>query len=300
MTVAMKATRIEARRLKKAKKKKPATLLEGISLTGEVNTADEVLARQIAHSIRLGYPQIKTQPFQPDRVAIVGGGPSLEKTEGELRDLYFAGTKIVALNNAYRWCLDHGYRPSAHILLDARASNARFIGPPVPKCRYLLASQCHPETWAAVAGREDVWIWHSAYAERGLRKVLDDYYLKRWLGISGGTTVAMRAIWLLRTLGFLRMDLFGIDSCWMGEAHHAFPQTENEADRRYKFNVHPTGHEEQGRVFTCSPWHVQQLDDLLQMVRLNGEQFLLNIHGDGLLAHALKSVADITYTKVEG
>lgn len=274
-------------------------VLDGIELHGSINTSDDQLLANIRHSIALGYPQVRPQAPQPDRVCIVGGGPSLIDTEQELVELYFEGAKVVTLNGAYAWCLARNIRPSAQIVLDARASNARFVNPPIPQCRYLLASQCAPETWAAVAGRPDVWIWHAMGDDNAHRALLDEYYRGMWAATPGGTTVAMRAVALLRMLGFMRMDLFGIDSCWFGSQHHAFAQPENESDRRYTFDVHPTGHPEMARRFVCSSWHVAQFQDFLQMVRINGHQFLLNIHGDGLLAYALAASADVTVTEIK-
>lgn len=275
------------------------SMIEGVTIAGSVNTSDEQLLENIAFSIRLGYPQVRPQPPQPERVCLVASGPSLVDTEGELRDLYFAGAKIVTVNGAYRWCVERNIRPSAQIVLDARATNARFVDPALPQCHYLIASQCAPETWQAVAGRPHVWIWHAMSDCNEHRRVLDEYYLKAWQPIPGGTTVALRAIALLRTLGYLRMDLFGVDSCWLGHQHHAFEQPENEADRRLVFDVHPTGDPDRVRRFVCSPWHVAQFEDFLQMIRVNGHQFLLNVHGDGLLAYALASSADITLTPVK-
>jgi hypothetical protein len=141
-------------------------VLDGIEMQGNINTPDAELLANVQHSIRLGYPQIRPQAAQPDRVCLVGGGPSLNETLTELRDLYFAGAKVVTVNGSYQWCIDHNIRPSAHIVLDARAENARFVQPVIPRCRYLIASQCHPDTWAAVEGRDDVWIWYSTPTTR--------------------------------------------------------------------------------------------------------------------------------------
>ncbi len=267
-----------------------APILEGITLAGNVNTDQDTLLAHAAHSIRLGYPQVKLQAVQTDRVCLVGGGPSLAETEGELRDLYYQGAKLVTVNGAYQWCLERNYRPSAQIVLDARASNARFVDPLVPQCKYLLASQCHPDTWARVTGREHVWIYHCSDGTEGpLKDLLDAYYCRNWHPLPGGTTVVMRAISLLRMMGFVRMDLFGIDSCYQGTAHHAYPQPENDADRRYPFTVSPSWNRSYERTFWCAPWHIKQLEDFLQMIRVNGEHFLLNVHGDGLLAFAMKA-----------
>lgn len=268
-------------------------VLDGIELNGDINTPDDTIVAQIGHSIRLGYPQVRGQALQHDRVCLVGGGPSLEDTFDELRALYFAGAKVVTVNGSYRWCLDRNIRPSAQIVLDARASNARFVDPAVPNCRYLLASQCHPATWAEVDGRPDVWIWHAVVGDGPQKDALDAYYLGQWQPVNGGTTVVMRALLLLRILGFVRFDLFGVDSCWMGDAHHAYAQPENAADKRLRITVNPSADAQLARDFWCAPWHLQQLADLLQTIRVNGDQFVLNVHGDGLLAFVVKAGAAV-------
>lgn len=256
------------------------------------NVPDAVLLDHVRQSIRRGHPQVwRTGGVQQDRVVLVGGGPSLADTEQELRDLVFAGAKLVTVNGAYQWCLARNLQPKAQIVLDARAPNARFLQPDVAQCRYYLASQCHPETWDAVDGRPFVGIFHDASDEQ-VKAELDAYYFGQWHGVAGGTTVGTRAIVLLRMLGYLRFDLFGFDSCWMGGQHHAYDQPENEADKRLKVTVAATGGAE-ARVFRCAPWHLKQLEDLLRLIRFNGQHFLLNIHGDGLLAYALKASADV-------
>jgi hypothetical protein len=268
-------------------------VLDGIDLKGDVNTSDDVLVEQIGHSIRLGHQQVRGHALQAERVCLVGGGPSLNDTFDELRELYFAGAKVVTVNGSYQWCLERNIRPSAQIVLDARATNARFVDPDIPQCRYLLASQCHRDTWAAVEGRPDVWIWHAVAGEGPQKDLLDAYYLGQWQPVSGGTTVVMRALLLLRTLGFVRFDLFGVDSCWMGEQHHAYDQPENASDKRVKVTVSPSARTELARDFWCAPWHMQQLADFLQTIRVNGEQFVLNVHGDGLLAFVLRAGAEV-------
>lgn len=271
----------------------PLHVLDGVEMRGHINTDDETILAHVRHSIRLGYPQLKAQPPQGDRVCLVGGGPSLEATFEELRALYYAGAKVVTVNGAYQWCLSKNIRPSAQIVLDARAENARFVSPAVPNCRYLLASQCHPETWAAVEGRPDVWIWHAMGSDNANRGVLDDFYLQNWYGTPGGTTVVMRALLILRLIGYLRFDLFGVDSCFLGTQHHAYAQPENDVDRPYQVTVSATGRPEDARRFVCATWMIKQLECFLQTVRLHGHLFLLNVHGDGLLAYALKCSADV-------
>jgi hypothetical protein len=273
----------------------PADLhvLDGIELHGAVNVDNDGLIANVEHAIRLGFPQAQPHDLNGERVLLVGGGPSLDDTLDELVELYMAGAKIVTLNGAYAWCLRHHLRPSAQIVVDARPDQGHFLEPAVPNCQYLVASQCAPSTWAAVCdGRERVTIWHAADAEGTLCPTLDAYYFGHWHAITGGTTVAMRALCLLRTLGFYRFDLFGIDSCWTGARHHAYTQIQNERDARVPFKVWPTGSPDRAREFLVSPWHVKQLEDFLQLVKLAGDQFLMRVHGNGLLAFALEEAVE--------
>jgi len=148
-----------------------------------------------------------------------------------------------------------------------------------------------------VEGREKVWMFHAAAGSDGpLKDLLDKFYVGQWFGVGGGTTVTTRAISLLRTLGYLRFDLFGIDSCFMNGEHHAYEQAENNHDKPIPFYVHPVGEPDKQRVFQCAPWHIKQFEDLLQMININGEHFLLNIHGEGLLAYALSVSANVDWS----
>lgn len=272
-------------------------VLDGVDFSqGSINTPDEVLIKNIKHSIRLGHPQVRPQAPQKDRICLVGGGPSLDDTFEELRQLYFEGAKVVTVNGSAEWCLDHNIRPSAHIVLDARPENARFVARDILQCRYMLASQCHPATWKAVEGRDDVWIWHAMADDNPNRGVLDEYYQGWWVGTPGGTTVVMRALLVLRMLGFMRFDLFGVDSCFMGNKHHAYEQAENEGDSAFVVKMWPGEHTEKTRSFVCAPWMMKQLECFLQTIRIGGHTFLLNVHGDGLLAYALRSSADVQWS----
>lgn len=257
---------------------------------GAMNTGEDQILANIRSSIRRGYPQFRTGPNRGDRICLVGSGPSLASTLPELRQLLWEGATLVTLNGAYQWCIDHNLRPQTQIVMDARPSNARFVNPEVPKCNYMIASQCAPDVWDAVEGRPNVWIWHPVVkSEGGPTAVLDAFYGGQWVGIGGGTTVATRAIYLLRTAGYLRFDLFGIDCCWLGETHHAVPQPENDGDLRTRRPIRVSVREsDASRTFDASGWHVKQVEDLLTTLYVNGKHFKLTAHGDGMFAYIMR------------
>jgi hypothetical protein len=268
-------------------------------LPGEMNTPVEVVLEQIRHSIRLQHPQAHIQPVHGDRAVVVGGGPSLAQTEGEIVDLVWSGARLITVNGAYQWCLQRNLKPYAQIVLDAKPSTVAFLEPVMDGVRYYVASQCHPDAWAAVKDA-DTWIWHACRPEdEERRNLLDAYYGGRWHGIPGGTTVTIQAVMLLRSLGFLRFDLFGVDSCMASSLqHHAYSQPENDADDVLKVEVFPTSRPNETRRFLCTAWHLQQFAELLKVIRLNHKNFSVNVHGNGLLAYALNAQDDITVREV--
>lgn len=270
-------------------------VIEGVQLEeGRANVDDDVLIANIRHSVLLGHPQAFNQAPKPDVVAIVAGGPSLNDTVDELREVVFEGALVVTVNGGYQWAIEHNFKPCAQVMVDARELNARFLEPEVHDCRYYLSSQCHPTAWAAVADRPLVGLFHTMGPEDSEKKqFLDDFYLGQWQGVAGGTTVTSRTLGLMRMLGYLRFHLFGVDSCFLKGSHHAYAQLENDRDKMLQVKANPSGHEELERVFDVAPWHLKQVEDFLRFIRMNGDKFLLNVHGDGLLAFALRTSAQV-------
>lgn len=267
-------------------------VIEGVSFAGAMNVPHDVLLDQVRAAIRRQHPQVWRQPERPERVVLVGSGPSLEHTVDELVALVREGVVLATVNGAYHWCLERHLVPSVQIVLDARASTARFVQPAIPRCRYFLASQCHADVWDAVADYPHVAIYHAlSDDDAATRAVLDAYYAGCWQGVAGGTTVGTRAIGLLRMLGYLRFDLFGLDCCWLGDQHHAMPQPENAQDERLHFRVAPRGRPDLARDFFCSPWQAKAFEDLLLMEKHMSREMRWMVHGDGMFAYAIAAQA---------
>jgi hypothetical protein len=252
---------------------------------GELNLPTVQRYANIASAIRRGLPQVRGYPPNTQPVCLVGSGASLDATLPELRACAAAGYPLIAMNGSYAWLLAHDLTPNALVLLDGRLFNERFITQRVPGCRYLLASQCHPGVFDKVAGWPEVYLWHCLTGSDAAEKaLLDDYYLKAWQPVSGGCTVALRAIVLLRIMGFQAMELFGVDSCYLDGRGHALEQPENDGDES---TVIYCG----DRSFRCNAWHVSQALELMDLIATNGEHFALEIHGAGLLAHWIRAEA---------
>ncbi len=252
-----------------------------------LNVETGVILRNIEVNIRRQLPQHVPHEESHDHIAIVGGGWSLADTLDELRELYFSGVKIVALNGAANWLMDRNLKPSVHIVMDARAANLPFVTTPIPRCKYFLASQCDPLLFDACEGR-DVRLFHviSSDAEDE-RNILDDFYNKRWVQVPGAGTVGIVAMLLMRSLGFKFQHLFGIDSCYAPDGrHHSYPQALNDGEGSGSFWC-------AGKQFRCSAWQASQAQNFISVVQHHGNLLQLTVHGDGLLAHMLQTGASL-------
>lgn len=257
-----------------------------------INCQQWLIRSNIRNSIRRQLPQMCAHPTSGQRVAIVGGGWSLKETERELRDLVFNGVKIVAVNGAANYLAERNFKVSMHIVADARPVNAQFFEHNTPDCQYYLASQCHPKCFDAVEGR-DVTLFHViSTASEMERKRLNQFYNNRWQEVPSAGTVGIIAIILCRLLGFPYQHLFGVDSCYRMEGeHHAYPQDWNNQEGSAEFWI-------AGRSFRMSAWQASQCGEFIDMVKTLGDQVSLDIHGDGVLAHIMKTGADMDLSEL--
>ena len=192
---------------------------------GVLNLAEKQGISNVKTNIEGGWKQIEPHITNDIEVMIVGGGPSLSAFESEIRRMQTEVVKIVTLNGAYEWCLERGIGPVTQIMVDGRAFNERFVARAETKDMFLIASQCDPSVFAKL-NKERTYMWHTS-AEM-YKETLDRKFPEGWYGIPGGSTVLLRAIPLLRMLGYRKFHLFGCDSCVMDGVHHAYTQPEND------------------------------------------------------------------------
>ena len=265
---------------------------------GVLNTAEDKIRENVRANLAAGWQQVK--PYEPNNLEmmIVGGGPSLNGQLEEIRRLRAEGVKLVTLNGAYNWALENGLTPSATIVVDAREFNARFTHPVVDQTLYLIGSQCDPKTLEGLP-KERTWLWHTT--AEVIRDILEEVCPGEWFGVFGGSTVLLRAIPLLRMLGYAKFHLFGCDSCSAVNTEaqdgtvlgtnspflqHAYSQPENDGDPVFPVVLG-------GRRFDCTTWQSSQASEFMDLIRVFGNEFQLEVHGDGLLRWILEHAADI-------
>lgn len=255
---------------------------QAIQDTGVLNVPIEQVMENVRYNINHGWQQATPHAPNEHECILLAGGPSINENLGKIQWLRKRGAKLITVNGSYGWALEHGLQPSAQIVVDAREFNKRFCKPITPQCVYLIASQAHPLTLEGLP-EERTYLWHTTMEE--LTPVLDEL-LPQWYAVPGGSTVVLRALFLMRMLGYRKFHIFGFDSCLMGAEHHAYKQEENDGEL-----VVPTIVGD--RTFQCHAWQISQAHEFLSLVKHFGDEFEIEVYGDGLIAHILRTGAEL-------
>jgi len=257
-----------------------------VDFQGGVNTELETILDHIReNSTDTGYQEIVPHQIQETEVMMICGGPSLSDHTDEIIKLRAQGMPMITCNGTYGWAIKNGMTPSMQLIIDAREFNKRFVQPVVKDCKYMLASQCHPEVFKGLP-LDRTYLWHCTSGEKVV-ELLDSIF-ENWFPCPGGSTVTLRGLCLIRCLGFHKIHMYGFDSCYREKSHHAYSQPEND----YKVKAFPVS--VGGRVFWCDAWMFCQAQEFMQMTKMFGDEIDLNVTGDGLIAHIIKTGAELS------
>ena len=235
------------------------------------NTDDEVIRANVAAACALKLPWLEMVEAHDAPAIIVGGGPSMRALRPMILALRNGGATVFATNGTVPTLYAAGISSDHHVLLDARPENVAFVQGPKPQ-HYLIASQCHPDLFRAIAGHPTT-LWHPAYPE-----------IDEWIGhkeavlIGGGTTVGLQALSIAYALGHRKIHLFGFDSSYSeaGEGH-AYVQPLNDDEERQEYRVG-------NKAFIAAPWMARQaMEFQIASRQLCDGDAELYVHGTGLL-----------------
>jgi hypothetical protein len=193
---------------------------------GCVPAAD--LERNEEYARRLGFP--KWSPAAPQRLAVVGGGPSIAS---HVEELAAWDGDIWAVNGAHRWCRDRGI-DAAFFTIDPQPVTTLLA---VDVERALLATSCDPSLFDAL-------------------RDADVEAFK--LGLAGATT-ATAAPLIAAEKGYRSVTFFGCESSYGGETH-AYPH--NMRDLKSLMRVRCNGQD-----FLTTPDMMMQAEFLGELIR---------------------------------
>lgn len=236
-----------------------------IEFNNESNTKESTLIENIEYSIKLGVERLKEEPPHDGHAVIVGGGPSLKEFAHEIKTRQEHGQKIFALNNSWAWLEKNGITPDFHVMLDARAENAQFVHPSAKK---YYASQCAKEVWDKAS---DAVLWHHINSKNIVEEAA--------CFLGGGSTVGLNAMSLAVALGYRELHIYGFDSSYDDDRHHAYDQDLNDGEKTITVTIGD-------REFHTANWMAEQANAFLILSKqLVSMGCLITVHGDGLLPY---------------
>lgn len=242
------------------------------SLDLVVNSPD--ITENIKSAIKLPFPLLVEQPEHDGHAVIIGGAASLASTLESIKQRAENGQHVFALNNTYRYLCENGINPDYHVMLDARPENAAFVP---DDCKALYASQCHPKVFEKVS---EATIWHTA--TDGIQEVIDG---RESTLIGGGSTVGLRAMVVAYVMGYRKIHVYGMDSSYHENEHHAYEQDLNN-------NEHVIDVVCNGVNYKAAPWMVNQAEEFKDLAcQLTQMGCVLTVHGTGLIPDLARTMS---------
>lgn len=230
----------------------------------ESNTKEDQLIENIKYSTGLGLPELELKPAHEEHAVIAGGGPSLKNDLWDIKMRKEHGQHIFALNNSWQYLEENGITPDFHVMLDARPQNADFV-PATGKAYY--ASQCDKSVFDKA---KDVTLWNHTNAQN---------IVNGGLFVAGGSTVGLSALSIAAMLGYRQIHVYGFDSSYDDDRHHAYNQDLNDNETTITVKC---GEEE----FHTAPWMAEQAIQFSELApQLTSMGCVLTVHGYGLLPH---------------
>lgn len=246
------------------------------------NTRDEKLIHNINSCIKRDLPWV--QPLAPHNrhAVIVGGGPSVANLLPEIEWRQDQGQDVFALNGVISYLFNNNIYPDNHVMIDARGENLRFIQERL-SINYFLASQVDPIIYSALHDK-NVQVFH--LATDGMQELIqNDKRAQGAVMIGGGRTVGMAAIGLAYALGYRNIHLYGFDSSYSDNEHHAYKQDINDTDLRVECECG-------GQKFSAAPWMIDQVEAFQNMANiLVQEGVIFTVHGEGLLPQCARMMS---------
>lgn len=248
---------------------------QGFDLEQICNTADAKIAANVRSSMAQELPWLDKAEAHEGTAVIVGGGPSLRSKLGEIALHQAHGATIFATNGTAKFLARNGITPDFHVVLDARPENAEFVSEPMDGTDYLIASQCDPRVYQNLKGYP-VTVWHP-YVPLIAEIVCHDPKPVHMVGC--GSTVCLKAIGIAHAMGYRSFGLYGMDSSYDADQHHAYSQPQNDSDRILDVQVGE-------KLFKAAPWMVSQANEFQDLAAyLANEGCTFSVAGEGTLLH---------------
>lgn len=210
--------------------------------------------------------------------AVVGGGPSLANNLDKLKEYDI----IFACGSVHDYLVNNGIIPTYCVLVDPDPLVINYLKNIYHidnKCKYLISSQCAPETFEHLK-YNPAYVWHAGGNE--------ELFRTGDIAVGGGCTVGTRAMVIAMCLGYNTLHLFGMDSCITEEGvHHAYDFDNPEVEKIGPIHEIALGGRD-GRKFKVAEYMLGQIFDFKNLLGHCANRIRVEVHGGGALAYILE------------
>lgn len=255
------------------------------------NTNGDKTRENIKVNVQRGFAEIIPLEQNTRHLVIVGGGPSLKTNWKEI--IWWAqaqGADVMALNGAAKFLNAQGFVPTFQLVIDPR-DNRHLIG---EAGDYLIASQVDPVTLDNLPPDRTA-LLHlvgscMTEGEDANGKQVVSSIVNGTL-IGGDVTAGLVALCTAHTLGYRDMHLYGYDSSYADDEHHAYPQEQTDQEQK-RLEVFARDGDGVMQKFTTNFAMAKQAELFPKTAELlcnAGSQ--MTVHGTGLLptiAHSMR------------
>ena len=235
---------------------------------------------------------------------ICGGGPSLAKTFPALEAAANNGAIVFAPNKSHDWLIngEKGQRrnrykrkpliPQYGVLVDPSLHIADYITPH-PKVHYLLGTMLHFKTHVKFLKAESkVSLWVPTHDEEAKDILIAaEFWPDRPMQfISGGSTVGLRTIGLIVSMGCDTLELHGFDSCYAPHTKslYAYEKPYTTTEYSNPTAIAPNGDQlrfESNQHMSKQAMEFEDFCQRLSEMVINGtvRDVKIRVHGDGVI-----------------
>lgn len=179
----------------------------------------EEVIENIKESYKFDIPTLEKQSDRKGSFIFCAGGPSLNQFLDEIKKRKEAGEFICSSNHTHDHLLKHGIVSDACVIMDPKKIVATYIKNPQKETKYYIGSTCNPDITKNLldAGMDitRVLIAYGMADESDVNLMKQLYpYIKGTAYLVGGTMTGLRAMNFAVILGFLRIEYYGMDSCF--------------------------------------------------------------------------------------
>ncbi len=267
--------------------------LEDISTNAA--TPSSVAFANLKNNINLGLPKIEDLPEyrqikgHDNKIAVVGGGPSLKKCINELKDF----DVIIACGSVHDYLVEQGFTPTYATICDPDPISINYFKRLNLKTKYLISTGVDPSVIHHFKGFDTV-LWHCHSQDYDATEI-EKLEGRTYHAISGGCTVGLRSINIALMLGYTNVHIFGFDSCMSEEECHAYAVSEQERinfGRLYSIKLKSLDNKEgpADKQYYCLGYQLAQAHNFKEFYLNFGRLFTPTFHGEGLLPDFFKLI----------